>query len=200
MAESSSMTATTNEPSRARVFNVPNQITAARLVLALVDFVLTPLGHYAAALVVFLLAASTDWVDGYWARRYGQVTKLGRVCDPFVDKIIICGMFIFLAGVPGSGIQAWMAVLVVARELLVTTLRTFIEQSGGDFSAKSSGKWKMFFQCVAVVASLLTLACGGLSAPAGLLWGLWISVGVAVLSTIQSGIAYVAAAGKALLD
>jgi len=194
------MTATTNESSRARVFNVPNQITAARLVLALVDFVLTPLGHYAAALVVFLLAASTDWMDGYWARRYGQVTKLGRVCDPFVDKIIICGMFIFLAGVPGSGIQAWMAVLVVARELLVTTLRTFIEQSGGDFSAKSSGKWKMFFQCVAVVASLLTLACGGLSAPAGLLWGLWISVGVAVLSTIQSGIAYVAAAGKALLD
>ena len=51
---------------------------------------------------MFIVAASTDWLDGYWARKYGQVTKLGRILDPFVDKIIICGTFIFLAAVPGS--------------------------------------------------------------------------------------------------
>ena len=48
-------------------------------------------------LFVFVVAASTDWIDGWWARKYGQVTKLGRIFDPFVDKIIICGTFIFLA-------------------------------------------------------------------------------------------------------
>ena len=109
---------------RGQFFNVPNQVTAARLILSIVVFVLIPLGHYIPAMVIFVIAAATDWVDGYWARRYGQVTKLGRVFDPFVDKIIICGAFIFLAAIPDSGIQAWMAVVVVGREMLVTTLRS----------------------------------------------------------------------------
>ena len=52
-------------------------------------------------------------MDGYWARKYGQVTNLGRILDPFVDKIIICGTFIFLVAVPNSGIAAWMAVVIV---------------------------------------------------------------------------------------
>ena len=102
------------------VFNVPNQLTAARFILAIVVFVLIPLQIYLAALIVFLIAASTDWIDGYYARKYGQVTKFGRMFDPFVDKIIICGTFIFLAGEQDSGIAAWMAVVVVGRELLVT--------------------------------------------------------------------------------
>ena len=77
------------------VFNIPNQLTAARFVLSIVVFVLIPLQIYLAALIVFVVAASTDWIDGYYARKYGQVTKLGRMFDPFVDKIIICGTFIF---------------------------------------------------------------------------------------------------------
>ena len=101
--------------------------------------------------MLFAIAAGTDWVDGYWARRYGQVTQLGRILDPFADKIIICGTFIFLAAVPPSGdaddsaseVTAWMAVVVVAREMLVTALRSFFEEHGADFSAKWSGKWKM---------------------------------------------------------
>ena len=125
------------------VFNVPNQLTAARFILAIVVFVLIPLQIYLAALIVFLIAASTDWIDGYYARKYGQVTKFGRMFDPFVDKIIICGTFIFLAGEQDSGIAAWMAVVVVGRELLVTALRSSIEQSGGDFSASFAGKLKL---------------------------------------------------------
>ncbi len=62
-------------------------------------------------------------MDGYWARKYGQVTKLGRIFDPFVDKIIICGTFIALVEVPESGVASWMATIVVGRELLVTSLR-----------------------------------------------------------------------------
>ena len=92
---------------------------------------------------MFVVAAGTDWLDGYWARKYGQVTNLGRILDPFVDKIIICGTFIFLAAVPDSGVQAWMAVVIVGRELLVTALRSYLEGEGADFSASMSGKLKM---------------------------------------------------------
>lgn len=178
-------------------FNVPNQLTALRLVLSVVVFVLIPLHLYLPAVIVFIIAASTDWVDGYWARKYGQVTKLGRVFDPFVDKIIICGTFILLAAEPQSGIQAWMAVIVVGREMLVTTLRSFIEQSGGDFSAQMAGKLKMVFQCVAAVASLILLMQAR-PAAAWMEWTLSISVWVAVISTVYSGIGYVFVAAKYL--
>jgi len=139
------------------IWNVPNVITIVRLVLAIAVFVLIPLQQFTAALIVFVIAASTDWMDGYWARKYGQVTKLGRVLDPFVDKIIICGTYIFLAAEANSGITAWMATVVMGRELLVTALRSVIEGSGGDFSAKWAGKVKMVVQCIAVVASLVAL-------------------------------------------
>jgi CDP-diacylglycerol--glycerol-3-phosphate 3-phosphatidyltransferase len=181
---------------RRELFNVPNQLTAARLVLSIVVFVLIPLKQYMPALVVFLIAASTDWIDGYYARRYGQVTKLGRVFDPFVDKIIICGAFIFLAAEPQSGIDAWMAVVVVGREMLVTALRGLIEQEGGDFSAKMAGKLKMVFQCVAVALSLYSLMYTPETPPDWLHWLLLISVWIAVLSTIYSGVGYLINAAK----
>ena len=136
-----------------QIFNVPNQITMLRLVLSIVVFVLVPIDLYIPALIIFAVAAGTDWVDGYYARKYDQVTQLGRILDPFCDKIIICGSYILLS-VQMRDIQAeslglsvqiagWMAVVVVGRELLVTALRGFIEQHGGDFSAKFSGKLKM---------------------------------------------------------
>ena len=84
---------------------------------------------------------STDWLDGYWARKYGQVTTLGRILDPFVDKIIICGTFIFLAAVPGSRrVAAWMAVVVVGRELLVTALRSFLGRRRGRLLGQHVGQ------------------------------------------------------------
>ena len=115
--------ATKNQIARQRVLNVPNQLTVSRLLLSIALFVLIGLEYYLASFFVFAVAAGTDWLDGYWARKYGQVTTLGRILDPFVDKIIVCGTFIFLAAVPGSGVAAWMAVLIVGRELLVTALR-----------------------------------------------------------------------------
>jgi CDP-diacylglycerol--glycerol-3-phosphate 3-phosphatidyltransferase len=107
---------------------------------------------------LFLIAAGTDWLDGFWARRYGQITILGRMLDPFVDKVIIVGTYIFLAAAPNSGMMAWMAVLVLGRELLVTALRSFLEQQGADFSAAFSGKMKFILQCTAAGASLFWLS------------------------------------------
>lgn len=180
------------------IWNVPNQITALRLILSVVMFCLIPFGLYWASFVLFVLAAGTDWLDGWYARRYNQVTVLGRILDPFADKIIICGTFIFLVAEPALtshwyGLQPWMAVVIVGREMLVTVLRSVIEQKGGDFSAKMAGKLKMVFQCLAAAAALALLACGP-NAPAWLPTTFLISLWLAVLSTIHSGIGYVFAA------
>ena len=189
-----------------RVLNVPNQITIARLVLSVACFVFLACDYYLTALVLFVLAAGTDWVDGYWARKYGQITKLGRVLDPFADKIVICGAFIFLAAVPrrfgellpASGIAAWMAVVVVARELLVTAIRSFFEEQGIDFSAKWAGKWKMVFQCVAAGVSMYRLtyfdpkvADWTTMPPDWMTWLLYVSVWTALVMTVYSGWEYI---------
>lgn len=180
-------------------WNVPNLLTSIRLALAIGVIALIAVQWYGWAFIAFVVAASTDWMDGYWARRYGQVTKLGRIFDPFVDKIVICGAFIALVDVAGSGIAAWMAIVVVARELLVTSLRGLIEGAGGDFSASQLGKWKMVLQCVAVGAVLADLM--DLTFPTWMAWGAtaleYLCVGsiwAAVLLTIYSGYDYVVAA------
>jgi len=173
-----------------KVFNVPNQLTALRLLLSLALFALIGLQYFLTSTVVFIVAAGTDWLDGYWARKYGQVTNLGRVLDPFVDKIIICGTFIFLVAEPTSGIAAWMAVVVVGRELLVTALRSYLEAEGADFSASMSGKLKMVVQCFAAGFSLYALHLGE-SRPEALQWALLISVWAAVALTLYSGAIYV---------
>jgi CDP-diacylglycerol--glycerol-3-phosphate 3-phosphatidyltransferase len=187
------------------LFNVPNQLTTLRLLLSIGLFVLIEIafrlqapGYYLAAMVVFIIAAGTDWLDGYWARKYGQVTTLGRILDPFVDKVIICGAFIMLAAIPDSGLRAWMAVVVVARELLVTALRGFLEGEGMDFSAAMSGKLKMVAQCVAAGWSLYRLSYIDAQPPAWITTGLAIAVWTAIALTVYSGVAYVIAAVRML--
>lgn len=177
------------------IYNVPNALTSIRFGLAIAVMALIPLERFTSALVVFSIAVSTDWMDGYYARKYGQVTKLGRIFDPFVDKIIICGTFIALVEFPQSGVSSWMATIVVARELLVTSLRGMIEGAGGDFSARDLGKWKMVLQCAAAIAVLLSLiypmvAWIAFVAPI-LLWA-------AILLTLYSGFDYVMIAARAL--
>lgn len=175
------------------IYNVPNALTTARFALAIGVMLLIPMQSHGMALILFTIAATTDWMDGYWARKYGQVTKLGRIFDPFVDKIIICGTFIALVEVADSGVASWMATTIVARELLVTSLRGMIEGSGGDFSANQLGKWKMVVQCAAAITILLALIYPTVTALAvlgqGLLWA-------AILITIYSGWIYVLAAAK----
>lgn len=190
---------------RADWLNVPNLVTLSRLALSLVLFVVLSFGWYEAALLLFVVAAGTDWVDGFWARRYGQVTQLGRILDPFADKLIICGTFIYLAaaprlldGTPASGIAAWMVVVIVGRELGVTALRSFVEQQGGDFSAKWAGKWKMVFQCAAACFSLGQLSyfdpelrLFSSPPPPWLGYGLFATVWIAVVLTLYSGLEYI---------
>ncbi len=156
---------------------LPNAITLARLarageLTAVLFFVLleridraAPAAEIARlgawGMGVFAVAALSDILDGYLARRWNTVTAFGRVMDPLVDKMLVLGGFIYLAsplfapaegGMVGSGIAAWMVVVILLRELLVTGLRSFVESRGVAFPADWSGKIKMFVQSFCVGA------------------------------------------------
>ena len=187
---------------QSQILNVPNILSMIRLFMAFIVVGVIPFSAYQLALVLFVVAASTDWIDGWWARKFDQVTQLGRILDPFCDKMIICGTYIVLAVEMRDypwyiAISGWMAVVVVGREMLVTALRSFIEQSGGDFSAKMAGKLKMVFQCIAVAASLVMLTYTDVNAsPKWVYYILLVSVWLALALTLYSGAEYVIAAAK----
>jgi CDP-diacylglycerol---glycerol-3-phosphate 3-phosphatidyltransferase len=182
------------------VFNLPNQLTASRLVLALVLFLLIDLGMWIACVAVFALAATTDWLDGYLARKQGLVSTLGRNLDPLVDKVLVCGAYIFLLQVPGSGLAAWMVTVVVARELIITGLRSFMENRGARFGADWLGKAKMVLQCAALFGIFVALYAAEQSWESQALWH-WIQAILIVamlLATALSGIQYLWRAALAL--
>lgn len=112
---------------------------------------------------LFIVAAITDALDGFLARRWGVVSLFGRVIDPFADKLLVLGAFVMLAGpnfVDAAGrnltaVAPWMAVAILARELLITSLRGVYESRGVSFAATTSGKLKMILQCVCVPLVLL---------------------------------------------
>jgi len=149
-----------------KVWNIPNQLTVARLVLSVVFFVLLSLETHGeihdtlvpgkirillnASLLVFVLAVITDFLDGYLARKWGLVSTFGRIADPFADKIVICGGFIMLTGIAPRVIEPWYAVVIVFREFLVSGLRSFLESRGVAFGAAASGKLKMVLQSITI--------------------------------------------------
>lgn len=181
---------------------IPNWITLGRLALACVLFVILSIttlqSRYELAFLLFLLAVGSDWVDGYVARRFGWTSPLGRMLDPFVDKILICGTLIFLVSEPvlrhrPELLQPWMVVVVISRELLVTAMRGWAEQHGQDFSAQLSGKAKMVVQSIACAAGLLLVAWEKREwpVPAWLEYTVIISVWLMVAATVYSAWSYV---------
>jgi CDP-diacylglycerol--glycerol-3-phosphate 3-phosphatidyltransferase len=148
----------TATPTRPPVFNLPNQLTASRFVLGIVLFALIEVGGlWLWCVVVFAVAAATDWLDGYLARKLQLGSTLGRNLDPLVDKVVVCGAYIFLLPVAGAGLMAWMVTVVVARELIITGLRSFLENLGASFGADWLGKLKMGLQCAALFAIFIAL-------------------------------------------
>jgi CDP-diacylglycerol--glycerol-3-phosphate 3-phosphatidyltransferase len=183
-------------PSRPPVFNLPNQLTAARFVLALVLFGLIAAEAWVACIVVFALAAVTDWLDGFLARRQNLSSSLGRILDPLVDKVLLCGTYVFLLPLGSRDDQRWllpwMVTVVVARELIITSLRSYVEQYVTSFGADWLGKLKMGLQCAAVFAIFTALALPAWSpllaewcahARDGLIWAM-------LAATLLSGVQY----------
>jgi CDP-diacylglycerol--glycerol-3-phosphate 3-phosphatidyltransferase len=171
-------------------WNVPNTLTVSRLFLALGVFVLIGFGSYAWALALFVLAAVTDALDGYFARLLKQDTPLGRQLDPLIDKVIVSGSYIYLVTIPGTGVMPWMVTVIVVRELLIQGLRSHLEGKGEPFGARTTGKLKTLVQCLSISAVLLCLAIEPPPAPAWLYLRdalTWLAVGL----TLYSGLSYI---------
>jgi CDP-diacylglycerol---glycerol-3-phosphate 3-phosphatidyltransferase len=177
-------------PAVRKFWNVPNTITVSRLGLAICVFVLIELEWFVAALVLFVIAALTDALDGYVARLLKQDTPIGRQLDPLIDKVIVSGCYIYLTTIPGTGVKPWMVTAIVIRELLIQGLRSLLEGQGQAFGARMAGKLKTVVQCLSISAILLCLSLEP-SAPIVLAWlrdGLtWLAVGL----TVYSGASYI---------
>jgi CDP-diacylglycerol--glycerol-3-phosphate 3-phosphatidyltransferase len=140
-------------------WNVPNALTLSRLVLAVFVFAFVYYSYYWSALVIFAVAALTDALDGYFARLLNQGTAIGRQLDPLVDKVIVCGAYIYLLTIEQSktGLYPWMVTTIVVRELLIQGLRSHLEGGGQAFGAKTAGKLKTLAQCLSIAAILAAL-------------------------------------------
>ncbi|MFN0057814.1 MAG: CDP-diacylglycerol--glycerol-3-phosphate 3-phosphatidyltransferase [Planctomycetota bacterium] len=185
--------------------NLPNKITLARLIIALMLFVMLSVERQTGALgdrialnlacVIFVICVATDWIDGYIARKYQMVTTLGRIADPFVDKVVVCGAFVYLIDLTEI-IRPWFAVTIIAREFLVTSLRSYMESQGVPFGARLGGKIKMVAQSVAIPVVLFYQANLANSEDettwkAIFYWLSWTLVWVTLVTTITSAWDYV---------
>lgn len=206
--------------------HVPNLLTGGRLVLAAVFFVLLSFYQHDgrgdpwllnSALVIYVVALVTDFLDGYLARRWQVEGAFGRVVDPLVDKVLVLGSFIFFAGknfivaetARGlsagthevvktiSGVAPGMVVLLLTRELLVTSLRGVAESAGQAFGAAFVGKFKMVFQSGTILVILAYVnyvdrsTTLGPSAKFAALVFRDVCIWATVLVTVYSGLVYV---------
>jgi len=147
--------------------NLPNYLTLARIILVplLVVILLTPIAEdylgissYALAIGIFLAASLTDILDGHLARRRNQVSNLGKLLDPIADKLLVSAALIVL--VEKHLAPAWVVVIILGREFIITGLRSIAVTEGIVIQAQTSGKIKMWAQCVAIVALLVAGATG----------------------------------------
>lgn len=144
--------------------NLPNSITLSRIAsVPLLIWVLSPKfpyrgGHGEQELVasaLFILAMTTDGLDGYLARRRGQITTLGILLDPLADKLMVSAGYIVLVAYNPRVVPPWIAVLVIGREFLVSGLRSIASSEGFTIEASELGKLKTVIQIVSVVAAIL---------------------------------------------
>ncbi|CAN5585501.1 hypothetical protein BH09PLA1_BH09PLA1_26900 [soil metagenome] len=202
--------------------HVPNALTFSRLVLALVFFAMLSWYQYEGrgdptflnvAFFIYLVAVFTDWLDGFLARRWKVEGVFGRIVDPFVDKVLVLGSFIFFAGknfiIPESvtepsttplvvrtltGVAPGIVVILLARELLVTTIRSLSERTGQNFGAAFSGKLKMVFQSITILVILVYVNYLKRLSDSGYLeWATWlrdICIWLTVAITVISGLLY----------
>ena len=166
----------------------PNGLTLFRiivvpLIVILLFFPNSRLCTFFAA-ILFSAAAITDYLDGFYARRRGMVSTLGKVMDPVADKLLVSSTFIMLASL--NWVPAWIVCIIIGRELAVTGLRNIIAGKGEDVSASRLGKYKTGFQIASIIPLIIHYPLLGLNAQAigeVMLWG-------AVVFTLWSGADY----------
>jgi CDP-diacylglycerol--glycerol-3-phosphate 3-phosphatidyltransferase len=170
-----------------KVLSHPNSLTLFRVFVVPIIVILLVFPNRLFALIAALLfsaAAITDYLDGFFARRRGLVSNLGKVMDPVADKLLVSSAFIMLAS--HGWVPAWMVCIIIGRELAVTGLRNIIAEKGEDLSASNLGKYKTGFQIAAIIPLMIHYRLFGINVQAVgwlFLWG-------ALLFTIWSGVDY----------
>lgn len=179
------------------------RLTIARLVMAplFVVFLLRETVHSLwIASALFTLAALTDTADGYLARRTGTVTKLGRMLDPLADKLLVAFAYLSFLILRVPGVEVWMVVIIVARELLVTWLRSHVGRRGVVIHSSPLGKWKTTFQMVVVFGLLALMSIRATQDPSPAYWKspgasftgvVWAALVITTAITLLSGLDYV---------
>ena len=169
------------------LINGPNKLTLFRIATVPIIVILllfpTPICTFIAALL-FSAAAITDYLDGFYARKRGLVSTLGKVMDPIADKLLVSSAFIMLTSL--GWIPAWIVCIIIGRELAVTGLRNIIAEKGEDISASNLGKYKTGFQIAAIIPLMIHYPFWGLNVQVIgtlFLWG-------ALVFTIWSGADY----------
>lgn len=135
---------------------LPNQLTVLRIILTPVFLVLFLIGEPVTiqiSLGVFLIAAITDWYDGWLARKFNYITEWGKFLDPLADKILTSTAF--LAFVFADVLSLWMVILIIVRDMLITGLRSFAEYRKISFTTSHAAKWKTFLQMIFLYYLLL---------------------------------------------
>ena len=190
--------------------HLPNILTLSRIPLLFVIVGLLCIGGFAAdvsAFVVFLIAAVSDWLDGYIARKVGAVSNFGKLMDALTDKIIMVGMFVSLLGlsVPASETRetllpqfcVFFVIIIICREFLITGLRLVAASNGLVLAAERAGKLKTALQMISVSLLLLARALASAGVPAVEEYALWTrEIGLyafygAVALTVYSGTGYI---------
>lgn len=176
------------EEAAVKIFNVPNLLSLSRILSVPVFIILmlepSPVRALVAG-IVFSLASATDWLDGYLARKWGQVTKVGKLLDPIADKILIMAALVTLVEIRSEVVHSWMAIVIIGREFAVTGLRAIAASEGIVIPAETVGKYKVGAQITAVLSLLLDyyLDKGWLTDLGRI--ALWIAMVLAVYSAIQ---------------
>lgn len=181
------------------VMTLPNKLTIARFLMGLATFAclwtLSP-GFYAAALVLYIAATITDWVDGYIARTTQTLSPFGALADPIADKVLVLGALTACTHIRWLEIPMWAVFIIVVRELVVGGLRTLAGIQGGRvLAAERWGKWKMGIQSGSVIAILLLLVAvdtAHLRLPPPLLKLPWALTLLNAVVTVISGALYLA--------
>jgi len=165
--------------------NIPNALTLLRIIAIPVLVVILLIqfeGRELAALIVFVLAALTDMLDGFWARQKKQITVLGQLLDPIADKLLITSALICLVGL--GTVPAWMAVIIIGREISVTGFRAIASSKKISIPASILGKIKMNTETITVALLILGKRyLGNLYFLSQI--GLWLVIVTAVLSALE---------------
>ena len=169
----------------AMLFNLPNMLTLSRIVaipLVVACFWLDRGWAQWLSMALFVIAAVTDWFDGYFARRYHQISRFGRFLDPIADKLLVAAALVMLVDNSTlSGVNVLAALIILAREILVSGLREFLAELRVGLPVSALAKWKTAVQMVAIAALLVGEAASPWVAQAGIVL-IWIAAALTLIT------------------